>query len=268
MKRKAVCALLMLVLFAAVSFAGFASQQYVADDAWLLSDAELAQLQRYAETVSDAHGIGIYIVTVDDYTVYDSTDVFHAAIALYEQHGFGMGEEKAGAMLLLSMAERDFSFIVHGQTANRVVTDEGRDLMTRYFLDNFADNDWYGGFSDYIEWCEAYILQAQSGEAYSNANPPVSAEQQREKGGILSAVALFGPLPVAGIATWLMNARMKNVKQAYQASAYAVDGLQLSVTQDIFTHRSQTRRRIERESSSSGNSTQHSGSYSGTSGKF
>ena len=60
----------------------------------------------------------------------------------------------------------------------------------------------------------------------------------------------------------------KNVKQAYQASAYAVDGLQLSVTQDIFTHRSQTRRRIERESSSSGNSTQHSGSYSGTSGKF
>ena len=268
MKRKVFCALLVLVLFAAGSCAVFAAQQHVADDAWLLSEAELTQLQQYARAVSEAHGIGIYIVTVDDYTAYSSADVFHAAMALYEQHGFGMGEEKAGAMLLLSMAERDFSFIVHGETANRVFNDEGRDLMTQYFLDNFADNDWYGGFSDYIAWCEDYILQAQTGAAYSYANPPVSAEQQRQKGGILSAVALLGPLPVAGIATWLMNARMKNVQQAYQASAYAVGGLQLSVMEDVFTHRTQTRRRIERESSSSDNTTQHSGSYSGTSGKF
>lgn len=56
-------------------------------------------------------------------------------------------------MLALSMAERDFQMLAHGDTANAAFTDYGKYIMQDEFLDNFREDDWYGGFADYIAAC-------------------------------------------------------------------------------------------------------------------
>ena len=63
---------------------------------------------------------------------------------------------------------------------------------------------------------------------------------------------------------------MKNVRKKYEASDYIVPhSMRLTRQQDIFTHITQSRRRIERESSSGGGGSFHSGGGSSHhSGKF
>ena len=67
-------------------------------------------------------------------------------------------------MLMLSMYDRDYDlFVRDGGTAEYAVNKYGRHQMTEVFLDNFADNDWKGGFEDYLSACGEYLDRAEQG---------------------------------------------------------------------------------------------------------
>ena len=51
---------------------------YVTDEAGLLSENENMMLEKMAETVSQKYGIGVYIVTVEDYRDFHSEGVYKA----------------------------------------------------------------------------------------------------------------------------------------------------------------------------------------------
>ena len=67
-------------------------------------------------------------------------------------------------MLALSMAERDFQMLAHGDTANAAFTDYGKYIMQDEFLDNFREDDWYGGFADYIA-AQTLAVEVRTAEA-------------------------------------------------------------------------------------------------------
>ena len=232
---------------------------YVTDAAGLMPADQRQQLEQTAQNISDKHGFGVYLMTVDSFRdVTDSYDVFDGATTLYNKYDLGVGEEKKGVLLLLSMKGRDFSLVTYSDYGNYVFDEATREGMTSWFLDNFADDDWYGGFADYLAASDEILMEGPD-------------KLQSEITGMTGLIFLI-PLVVAAAVTSVMGRRMKSVAKAVQAEAYAEGGLELTRSDDQFTHSTETRRKRKEESDSDSGSgrtrSKSSGGFGGTSGKF
>ncbi len=230
----------------------------VTDAAAILTDGEREELEQQARDISERYGVGIYIVTMDDYRNYTNGDIYDAADEIYHGYTLGMGEERNGLMLLLSMEDRDYLLIAYGSDAKYAFNDDGREALAEFFLDDFADDAWYDGFADYLMWSEDYLVAAENGEPYSGAD----VQQGVDLGSI--ALILFVPLLIAGVYILILISKMKSVAKAAEASEYVTGALNLTRNSDYYTHTTKTRRKIEKRSSSG----RSSGGGSGTRGKF
>lgn len=241
---------------------------HVTDVAALLYDEEWQDLEGKARALEETYGFGVYIITIDDYTDYTYGDIFDAAVGIYEEYSLGVGAEQDGLLLLLSMEDRDYSLITYGDYGNYAFNDSGREAMTKYFLDDFGEDDWYEGFADYLEWTDVYLKAAEEGEPFSEKNPPMTDAGRIGAIAVRFAAILLIPLAVAAILVGTMSAKMRTVAAATRANAYMKGNLKLSEQYDRYTHTTETRQKINNESSGGGGTTQRSGKASGTSGKF
>ena len=116
---------LVLALSLSVSAAADSSGVYVYDDAALLTQEEYDTLTASAMAVADQYGCGVYVVTVDDMADYIDPDAVTetgetgmAAFTEYAWDALGLAAsyDSNGIMLALSMAERDFQMLAHGDT--------------------------------------------------------------------------------------------------------------------------------------------------------
>lgn len=264
--------LLLAILLPATALAasGFedARLNFVTDEAGLLTNNEWAALEGRAEEISQRQRCGVYIILLDDFTryTYDSS-VDEAAKSFYTDYALGYGPQKSGVLLLLSMAERDYALIAYGY-GNTAFTDYGKDRLADVFLDNFGDDDWVGGLTDYLNKCDSMLAAARDGRPLDlDSDPKVVF------GGIAFSLALG--LGTAFLICLAMKASMKSVKAKTEAGSYLVAGsLAITVREDRFTHTTESRRKIERESSggssggSFGGTTIDSSGFSSKSGKF
>ena len=232
---------------------------YVTDTAGIMTADEREPLEETARDISEKYGFGVYIMTVDSFRDHtDSYDVFDGATTLYRKYKLGIGEESKGILLLLAMNGRDFSLITYSDYGNFVFDTETRESMTSWFLDNFAMDDWFGGFADYLMLCEQVLAEGP-------------AKLQGEIRGMVGIIFIL-PLIVAFIAIFILGSKMKSVAKATRAEVYAEGGLHVTNSNDLFINTTQTRRK--RSSSSSGGgrsggvSSRSSGGFGGTSGKF
>ena len=114
--KKRICRLLLAFLSVLVFCVSMAAAEqtgaqlyYVTDEAGLLSENENMMLEKMAETVSQKYGIGVYIVTVEDYRDFHSGGVYKATYTIYHEYTMGEGPDRDGIMLLLSMDDRDWA---------------------------------------------------------------------------------------------------------------------------------------------------------------
>ena len=229
------------------------SMDYVLDMAGLLDYDQWRTLEERAAELAAQYGCGVYTVTVEDYADYGA-DIESVIEDAYHQLELGEGSERDGILLLLSMAERDFATFVYGEQAEYAFNPYGLGQLKDCFLDNFADNDWYGGFSDYLEECGAYLSLAESGN-------PVQASPW---GGVAAAVVIS--MLIALVICLRLKGKMKSVRRKAEANAYvATGGLTLTGRQDLYTYTTETRRSTKSKDSDSfkGDSGGH-----GNSGKF
>ena len=252
-----------------------AQLNYVTDDAGILTDSQWEDLEQRAQQVSEEYQCGVYMITVDDYTDYSTESVYTADYTIYHNYEMGMGEDRDGIMILLSMEDRDYAMFVYGPKASEVFNAYGQEQLETYFLDNFRDDDWYGGFGDYIDACSNYLQLAEQGT-------PVSAPEDYDSGdyedyeatpgenfGVSFLMALGISCVISIIICLLLLLKMHTVHQKTEANDYVAEKLKLSRKEDRYTHTTQTRRKIERESSSSSSTHSESGGGgSGRSGKF
>ena len=237
------------------------SVPYICDTVPLLTDTERASLEAQAEEISRQYQCAVYFITVDDYTDYADGDVYEVAKAIYRANGLGWGEEKSGVMLLLSMAERDYSLIAYGY-GNTAFTDYGKDYLAERFLDDFADNDWASGCRDYLDTCADLLSQARSGSPFDRGS------QVKTWSVLLLSLALA--FPVAWLICWIWKTvAQKKVSESREAQSYLkTGGLTITNRRDLYTHSTSTRRKIEQPSASGGGTTVGSDGFSGKSGKF
>ena len=258
---------LVLALSLSVSAAADSSGVYVYDDAALLTQEEYDTLTASAMAVADQYGCGVYVVTVDDMADYIDPDAVTetgetgmAAFTEYAWDALGLAAsyDSNGIMLALSMAERDFQMLAHGDTANAAFTDYGKYIMQDEFLDNFREDDWYGGFADYIAACGRY-LEANANGAPIDVEPSDETEEEYEPlsfGDKLFFAALmafrFG-LPLGLIVAFIVCAiykrQLKSVRRATEAARYTVSGgAEITAREDRFTHTTEVRTPIKTES--------------------
>lgn len=274
MKRWMMLVCLALVLVIPVHAAGT-----VSDEAGILSQAEALRLEARAKAIEETYGFGVYIATVADFS---GADIYTFTTEWYLERNLGVGADGDGILLLLSMAERDYALVVHGQTGQALFTNRNQDVISEHFLDDFRDGRWADGFTDYLEDCEALledpnVFQDEPVWEAGGSDPVYESYSEQSRfsvGKVLVVLAVS--LLAAGITCGAFYGQMRTAKVKSTANDYmSPEGLKLTVRQDIFTHRTEHRRTIDTETHSNsshsggGGGTHHSGGgFSGKSGKF
>ena len=141
--------------------------------------------------------------------------------------------------------------------------------MENRFLLHFRGDDYYSGFSEYLNTCEEYLEAARNGEPVGQGMRS-SADDKK----LSPAIALIPGAIAALLVGLLTSAPMHSAGVKRDADQYMVRGsLNLRRRSDMFLHRSVSRRPRQTQSSGSsgGSGGSHhysSGSHSGRSGKF
>lgn len=129
-----------------------------------MTDEQNLQLEKQSAETAAKYGVGVYIVTVDDYRDIDSSGVYPATYGIYHTYTMGEGAERNGIMLLLSMEDRDFGLFRYGERTEYAFTAYGMEQLEASFLPQFGQGDWYGGFTGFLKACDLYLTQATTGD--------------------------------------------------------------------------------------------------------
>ena len=235
---------------------------YVIDDARLLTIEQRQELNAYAEKITETYGMGIYIMSVEDFHNYgEEPQIFDVLWNYYHDNSLGYGADRQGMILMLSMAERDFATFFYGEDTEYAFNGFGQAQLENYFLDDFGSDDWYDGFMDFLTASEDFMAKAAAGE-------PV-----RDNPWSLASVFVLIALFVSFVVTRLLWMKMANVAAQKGAKRYqTAEGLVLTKQIDQFLTQTIRRRKIESSDSGSGRSgssrAHTGGGGSGRSGKF
>lgn len=276
MKRRLACIVLVALLLLGLCCTAFAEAPATEPQLWnitdtvgLLTSDEDLTLEARAEEISAQYGVGIYLLILEDYSEYYD-DPYETAYELYHQNTLGMGEDRDGVILLMSMSDRKYATFFYGPKAEYAFDAYGQELMEEEFLDDFRDDDWYDGFEDYLEVCAEYLERAEAGD-------PVRGDYSSAGGSSVSGigttilVCLGISAVIAMIVCLILRGKMKSVRKGTHADAYVTGSLNLTASRDQYTHTTETRTKIEHESSDSdggGSSACSGGGGSGRSGSF
>ena len=236
-----------------------ADMNYIFDLSDQLSYEEWAELEARAADISQRHGCGVYAAFVDDFTEYGGgNDVYKTTYQLYHASELGMGADRDGIIILLSMDDRDYAMFVYGDHAEYAFDRYGQKKLEDAFLGYFGDNDWYGGVSHYLDTCDEYLTRAEEGKPVRKNTLP------------MYIIVVAASCAIAGGICLMLKWKMKTVHQKAEANEYvAAGGLNLTKQYDRYTHTTETRRKIHDDSDSdSGTSSCSGGGGSGRSGKF
>ena len=114
MKKRFVLAMVLCIALC-LAFGGAAlassagnSFGYVNDAVGLLSLDEQQELETTAAQLAERYGCGVYVIIVDDYTDYTNGSTRDFAKETYINYDLGVGEDKNGILLVLSISDRDY----------------------------------------------------------------------------------------------------------------------------------------------------------------
>lgn len=113
-KLTALCAALLLVMSCVIPAAAAENGQRVYDQAGLLSDNERASLEDMIAQAVDRTGLDIAVVTTNS---KDGKTRVEYADDFYDEHGFGIGDEKSGLLFLIDMEDRRVYMSTTGDAA-------------------------------------------------------------------------------------------------------------------------------------------------------
>ena len=273
MKKRFVLAMVLCIALC-LAFGGAAyassggSPGYVTDTVGLLTQEEQRELETTAAQLAERYGCGVYVIIVDDYTDYTNGSTRDFAKETYINYDLGVGEDKNGILLVLSISDRDYYLLTKGDIANAAFTDYGQEQLTQEFLDDFRYDNWFAGFRDYMSTAGQYLEAAENGtpvDIYSDdeIDPAVSAGVD-----ILFIVVI--PCLISLAVCGIFAAQMKTARRQTGARGYiSHGGVDMRVTQDQFLYHTETRQPIpQNDNNSGGGTTVNSAGHSHSSGKF
>jgi len=234
------------------------------DEVGLVTGTQAEVLEDKLNEVSRRHDFDVVVVVVRSLGGKDER-VF--AADYYEEHGYGLGDDKAGILLLIATQYRDFAFVTPEGYGTYAFTDAGQEYLEAIFLPKLSKDDYYGAFIAFADAADDFLERAAEGRPYDTGNIPRMTETQRRTARVWAVVySLAAGLAVALVVTGFWTAQLRSVrKQIFAQSYIRPESMVLRVQNDIFLYRNVQMTRRETQSSS-GSGSGSSGSFSSSSG--
>lgn len=130
------------------------------DEADLLTDYEESDLLDLLNEISERQQFDVVVLTVsslDGKTMQDYADDY------FDRNGYGMGENRDGALLLYSTEENDCCISTSGY-GEIAIAGLGIDYMLdERVIPYLIENDYHYAFETYARICDGYIYEANYG---------------------------------------------------------------------------------------------------------
>lgn len=261
MKRKILSLLICLTVMFSLSICAFADGNRLVDNACLLSDSEASTISAKLDRLSNQYGFDIVIVTVD---WLDGKSPMEFADDYFDYNGYGQGDDRSGALLLISMEDNDWYVSTRGYGIT-AITDAGLDYMSDQFVPYLSDGDFYGAFDKYANLCAEFVDRANIGDPYDSDNIPKEPFNIPKNFGISVLIGFV----IALFVVMGMKSKLKSVQMSSGAANYTKSGsVNVKNAGEIFLF-TNVNRVPKVESSGGGTHISSSGaSHGGGGGKF
>ena len=148
----AIFAVLLCVILS-VSVVSAASPAYLTDGADLLTPAEEQELAAKLAEISAAYNAQVAVVTVPS----SSGSVDRLVNDIYDETGYGFGENRDGVLLLVCMDPREYRILSNGYASDAI--DTGTiDLISDYFIDDLSNGFYADAFDTFADECDYYQI--------------------------------------------------------------------------------------------------------------
>ncbi len=145
----------------------------------------------------------------------------------YVNNGYGIGENKDGIIFIANTQTRELAVSAHGYGAI-AFTNAGQKYLLEQIMPYFSEEKYPEAFEEFLDQCELFLKQANTGEPYDTGNlPNDTKDPSKEKG----SVGIFGIVVsiitgafLSFVIMVLMGYRMKSVFRKYEAADYIRPG--------------------------------------------
>lgn len=248
--KRIVCTLMagMLLLILFVGSVCALEPGFVTDDAELLTHTQWQMLEQECAEIAEEYGCGVYVITLEEC----GEDPYDLAAEFFDRYSLGVGSEENGVVLLLGIEDRSVGLFVHGDDAEYTIDEYGALMLEEEYLPYLEKDAWYDALNTYVLTCKDYLQQAEEGNPVRGSDAPIYL------------IAILVSFVISLIVCLILRTGMKNVRIKQEAGAYIASGLNLTARTDRFTHKTETRTKIEKQSSTA----QSGGGGHGRSSKF
>lgn len=203
------------------------------DEAELLNETEVAQLNSKLESISEKYKAEIRVVTLSS---MDGGDIDEFLESLYDEAGFGYGENHDGVLLVVCMDPREYRILSNG-FAGKAITSGDIDAIGEAFESDLSDGNYADAFDTFADKCEYYL------DGHINGFPFNTGKNL--------LICLGIGLVVALIVTGIWKGQLKSVRKQSAANAYVKAGtMQITQSGDFFMYRNVTKTQKQSSSSS------------------
>lgn len=253
MKRILSSFIVLIVLLTCILLGTFASEYMprVVDNADLLSLEEVGLLEDAAKACAGEHNLDVAVLTVDS---LNGKSIQQYADDYYDNTGYGIGTDWSGALLVVSMGDRELYISTCGAAID-CLSDQELDTIVDEVANELSSGNYYKAFRVY------YQLISE----YSETIHPQGAEDAKVNW-LLSV--LIG-IVVAGVAIIIMRASMNTKRKQHSAVDYLKsDSYNLRSRQDIFLFSNISKVKKQQNNTSSTHTSSSGRSHGGRGGKF
>lgn len=181
------------------------------DEADIFTDAEEAELVGMLDRLSVENLLDIVVVTVDS---LDGEDAEAYADDYFDYNGYGMGENYDGALLLISMEDRQWHISTSGYGI-AAINDNYLDYMADRIVPYLSSGEYVEAVEEFAALCAGAVKQAESAGV-------VYEESASEGMGVVLAIfaSLIIGFLLAFVPMLVMKSKMKSVKVRSEAADY------------------------------------------------
>ena len=231
---------------AATEAAAKENEEFLYDEADLLTDEQETELVKKLTEVSHATNAQVVVVTLAS---MDGGNIDEFIDYLYDAMGFGYGENHDGVLLLVSMDPREYRILSNGYAGVAIGPDQ-IDTLCDIVEPYLTKGTYATAFTYFANECEDYLAYYLEGSPFNAGKSFV----------ISLVIGIIAGLIVALV----MKGQLKSVRKQDSARVYVKqDSMQLNYSRDIFLYRNVERtkkqERVESTSSGSGDTARSKG---------
>ncbi len=239
-----------VMLLCGLFIPSYASNNYLIDNADLLSDTEEAELEAKLSEASKRLNADIVILT----EAYINTDIQSHADDYFDYNGYGLD----GLILLVDMGNREWYISTCGVCVDGVEGDSF-DYISENIADDLLNENYIKCFNTFIDRSDEVITLIREGKSFKAPFEFFTT----------LIICLVIGFVIALVVTLIMRSKLKSIRPKSEAADYLKrDSLNITVARDIFLYRQVTRTQKAESTSSSSHTSSSGRSHGGGGGRF